>query len=202
MQRNHAVVGVKKGFKGDLPLAWMLYIPFGMGRPARVLQDEFPYHITTRTAGRLLLFKIWTYVIIIQVLIEAQKRYNVLIHHFKMMHTHYHMLVTTQDKNISAFQWYVNNQIAKRINKKMNRKGHLWGERFFSTIISDEGYLAKCIRYIYMNGVRAGLCRRASEDAQFSTFDFYAGGKKVEFDVKEDEVYIASGHTSEERQIS
>jgi len=171
-----------------------------MPRHPRILQDEYPYHVSTKTAGKIFVFKKWTYQIIIEVLVEAQKRYGVCIHHFKMMHTHYHALLSTTSSNLSEFQWYVNSQIARRLNKRMDRKGHLWGKRFDATIVENEKYLGNCTKYIYINGVKVGICKRASEDDQFSTFDFYARGKKMKFTVTEDCVYLLAGNTNTERQ--
>lgn len=171
-----------------------------MPRLPRILQDEYPYHVTTQTAGKIFVFRDWTYKIIIEVLVEAQKRYNVHIHHFKMMHTHYHMLVSTTLSNISGFQWYVNQRISSRLNRRMDRTGHLWGKRYEATIVENEKHLGNCVRYIYINGVKAGICNKASEDEQFSTFEFYARGKKVEFSVTEDAIYLLSGNTRAERQ--
>lgn len=53
---------------------------------------------------------------------------------------------------------------------------------------------------MYNNGVRAGLCQSASQDDRLSTFDFYAKGKKVEFGVTEDSVYLMLGNSPAERQ--
>ena len=82
----------------------------------------------------------------------------------------------------------------------MDRKGHLWGKRFDASIVENEKYLANCVKYIYVNGVKVGICNRASTDKQFSTFDFYARGKKMEFTVTEDCVYLLMGNTRAERQ--
>lgn len=164
-----------------------------MPRPPRIEQDEFSYHITTRTNNRRLLFKKWTYKIIISVLSEATKKYSAQIEHFKMMDNHYHMKLFTPAANVSKIMWYINNQIAKRINKRMGSTGHLWGSRFHSPIVDNDEYAVRCVRYIYTNGVRAGLCDKASEDERFSTFEFYARGEKVGFVVTEDTVYLMLG---------
>ncbi len=173
---------------------------FGMGRPLRILQAEYPYHVTTRTNGRVFVFKKWTYKIIINVLVEAAKRFDVHIHHFKMMTNHYHLTLTTPIANISDILWFINNQIAKKYNRRMGITGHLWGERFHSTIIETDKHAVRCVIYLYTNGVRAGMCNRASEDEQLSTFEFYARGKKVEFIVTEDDVYLMLGKNRRERQ--
>lgn len=172
----------------------------GMPRHARILQDEYPYHVSTRTNGKVFVFKKWTYKIIIGVLVDATKRFDVQIQHFKMMDNHYHMKLQTPSANISEIMWFINNQIAKRYNRRRDVTGHLWGERFHATIIDNDAYADRCVFYIYNNGVRAGLCKRASEDDRFSTFEFYVRGRKVEFVVSEDSVYLLLGKNRKERE--
>lgn len=146
------------------------------------------------------MFKNWTYKIIIAVLAEATKRYEVKIEHFKMMDNHYHMKLMTPSSNIDIIMWFINNQIAKRINKRNGVTGHLWGNRYHATIVQTDEHAERCVWYIYNNGVKAGLCNKASEDERFSTFDFYARGKKIDFSVNEDSVYLMLGSSSIERQ--
>ncbi len=171
-----------------------------MGRPNRIRQNEYPYHVCTRTVGRALILKKWAYKIIIAVLVEVTKRYDVQIEHFKMMDNHYHLKLTTPSSNIDKIMWFINNQIAKRINRRNGTSGHIWGARNHSTIIENDEYANKCVYYMYNNGVKAGLCKRASEDERLSTFDFYAKGKKIEFVVTEDSVYLMLGRDRNERQ--
>ncbi len=173
-----------------------------MGRINRILQDEYPYHVSTRSNGRKLVFKRWTYKLIIEVLKRAATKYNVRIHHFKMMSNHYHMKISTPDANISEVMWYINNQISKRYNRRTGETGHLWGNRFSSPIVDSDKYDLRCVRYIYNNGVRAGMCSSASKDDQLSTFEFYARGKRVGFEVTEDEVFLLLGESREERAES
>lgn len=173
-----------------------------MPRNPRVQQSVFPYHITTKTAGQFFAFNKETYKIIIGVLVAALKLYPFQLHHFKMMHTHYHMIISTPHSNISKIMWFINNMIAKKINELMDRKGHLWASRFRSSIIDTNEYLGNAIGYIYLNGVRAKICMTAAEDKQLSTFEFYANGKKIDFDVVEDCVYLMWGSTPEIRQAT
>ncbi|MFA4873870.1 MAG: transposase [bacterium] len=171
-----------------------------MPRPHRIRQDEYPYHITTRTNGRAFIFKKWTYKIIIGVLTDATKRYDVKIEHFKMMDNHYHLKLMTPSSNVDRIMWFINNQIAKRINRRNAVTGHLWGERYHATIVQSDEHAERCVWYIYNNGVKAGLCKRASEDERFSTFEFYAKGKKLDFCVTEDTVYLMLGDDRAERE--
>jgi len=42
-------------------------------------------------------------------------------------------------------------------NSKNGWRGHLWQERFYSSVM-DEAHLVAAVRYIELNPVRAGLC--------------------------------------------
>ncbi len=169
-------------------------------RSWRIQQDEFPYHITTRTNGRKFRLTPATYEIFIAVLLEAIRRFAVQIHHFKLMDNHYHLIMQTTDANLSRAMQFINFQLARRINRLQHTTGHLWEQRFHATIIEDDTYAFACVRYLYQNGVRAGLCRRASADPRLSTFAFYARGVHIPFTVVADQFYLMLGVTPQERQ--
>lgn len=169
-------------------------------RPMRILQNEYPYHVTTRTNGRKFRLKKSTYKIFISVLLEVTKRFNAKIQHCKLMDNHYHLKLATPGANLSAIMQYINNQTAKRINKKQRTSGHLWGQRFHASIVESDKYEAGCVVYMYQNGPRAGLCSKASEDPRLSSFDLYAKGKKIPFTVVADDFYLSLGSTAAERQ--
>ncbi len=169
-------------------------------RPWRIQQDEHPYHITTRTNGRKFRLNPATYHIFIEVLREAVRRFAVHIHHCKLMDNHYHLIMQTTKENLSIAMQYINFQLALRINQLQNTSGHLWGQRFHATIIDSDAYQHMCVPYIYQNGVRAGLCKRASDDPRFSTFHFYANGTLIPFEVVADDFYLSLGDTPAARQ--
>jgi putative transposase len=56
---------------------------------------------------------------------------------------------------------------ADYFNTKYGHVGHLWGERFHSSVL-DEAYLWNAIRYVERNPVRAGIVNRA-EDYRWSS---------------------------------
>ncbi len=63
------------------------------------------------------------------------------------------------------------------INRKYNRCGRLWQNRFFSSVVEKEPYLWAVIRYIEQNPVRAKLVKRA-EDYQWSSARVHVSGIK------------------------
>ena len=46
---------------------------------------------------------------------------------------------------------------AQAYNKRKNRKGAFWEDRYHATAIDSEQYLIQCLVYIDMNMVRAGI---------------------------------------------
>ncbi len=48
-------------------------------------------------------------------------------------------------------------------NKRHNRKGYLWGERFKSVIVQNGHTLVHCLAYIDLNPLRAGIVKRPEE---------------------------------------
>lgn len=171
-----------------------------MPRPYRILQNDYPYHITTRTNGRLFRFKPSTFKLFISVLNEVSKKYEAKIQHFQLMSNHYHLKIHTPKENLSQIMHFINGQIAKKINRQLGAKGHLWEERYRLSIISTDEYSQTCVAYIYNNPVRARLCDKAGESEMLSSYDFYAKGKKIEFNVVEDEVYLMLGSDDKERR--
>lgn len=170
-----------------------------MPRPLRILQNEFPYHVCTRTNGRTFKLGKSSIKIIIKILNDVTKKYEAKIQHFQLMSNHYHLKLITPNENLDKIMHYINGQIAKKLNYKLGVKGHLWEERYKSTIISTDNYEQICVAYIYNNPVRAKLCKKASESDMLSSFEFYAKGKKIAFHVEEDSVYLMMGKTHRER---
>jgi putative transposase len=75
-----------------------------------------------------------------------------------LMTTHYHVVVATPEADLSRGMQYVNGVYALRFNRRWDRFGHLFAERFASRLIESEEYLYEACRYVFDNPVRAGLC--------------------------------------------
>lgn len=166
-----------------------------MGRPLRVIQNVYPYHLVCRTNNRSFRFNQRQIIrIVFRALNETQKKYNLLFHHVVIMSNHYHIVATATEENLHRAMQYLNSRIAVRYNKHVGRTGHLWGDRYGSCIIdTDEHYLA-CVRYIYRNPIRAGLVKNIDEFNE-SSFQFWAFGKKIEVLLTEDHLVLRWGKT-------
>jgi putative transposase len=95
---------------------------------------------------------------------RVKKKYPMAIYNFCIMGNHIHFAIRP-DKGASLskiMQWLLGNY-AKAWNKVHGVTGHLWGDRFFSKIISTGRDFARVFEYISRNPVKAGLAGSAEE---------------------------------------
>ncbi|MDY7035388.1 MAG: transposase [Thermodesulfobacteriota bacterium] len=83
--------------------------------------------------------------------------------------------------SLSKFMQEVKQTFSRYFNKKYNRRGTLWGERFKSVIVEKGETLVNCLAYIDLNPLRAGLVERP-EDYRWSTLGYHMQtGNKDDF---------------------
>ena len=100
------------------------------------------------------------------------------------MNNHAHMLIETEKiKELSKYMQRLNGIYGKYYNKKYNRVGYVFRDRYKSEGIYSEEYLYNCIRYIYDNPVKAGICSKPEEYP-------YSNYKKTNEKAKENYVFI------------
>jgi putative transposase len=164
-----------------------------MGRPLRVIQNIYPYHLVCRTNNRTFRFnKRETTRIFFRALTQGAEKYKVLVHHVILLNNHYHVIATATEKNIHRFMQYLNSRVAYRYNRTVGRTGHLWGGRYGSCIIDTDEYYLACVRYIYRNPIRAGMVEDLEEFSD-SSFQFWAFGKKMDVFLADDHLIMRWG---------
>ena len=62
--------------------------------------------------------------------------------------------------NISTYMQEIKQTFSRYFNKRHNRRGTLWGERFKSVIVEKGETLVNCLSYVDLNPVRAGIVDR------------------------------------------
>ncbi len=164
-----------------------------MGRPLRVIQNIYPYHLLCRTNNRTFRFNQRQVTrIFFQALKETIVKYDLLVHHVVLMSNHYHIIATATEENLHRAMQYLNSRVAIRYNKLVRRSGHLWGGRYGSCIIDTDEYYVACVRYIYRNPIRAGIVTDLEEYTD-SSFQFYAFGKKIDVFLADDHLVMRYG---------
>jgi len=82
--------------------------------------------------------------------------------------------------DISHFMKCLQQTYSIYYNKKYNRQGPLWKERFWSTLLEGATTLWDCVKYIELNSVRAGI-ERSPENYPYSTWGIYSKTGKHPF---------------------
>lgn len=131
-----------------------------MARAKRHYIPGHVWHITHRCHKREFLFKFekdrhcW-----LQWLYKAKKRYGLVILNYVVTSNHIHLLV--QDPKgmniIPRSIQLVAGRTGQAYNNRKKRKGAFWEDRYHATAIETGDYLLRCIVYMDLNMVRAGV---------------------------------------------
>ncbi|MCQ2211389.1 MAG: transposase [Paludibacteraceae bacterium] len=78
-----------------------------------------------------------------------------------LMSNHVHFLLHVPDGIFAPFMKKITVSYAFYYNKKYERVGHVFQDRFRSEPVNDERYLLTVARYIYQNPQKAGVCNAA-----------------------------------------
>lgn len=151
-----------------------------MPRPIRFSSPYTTYHvILTFNNSDFMFNKPSHFSLFLAVISLYKQKFNFKIFGYCVMNSHIHLIIQTPlnpkftiSKIIHAITW----RIAFTYNRRHNRKGHLFNNRFKSTIIQDDIYSMQVLKYISQNPVRAGIVKRPSE-WKWSSYNFYAYGK-------------------------
>lgn len=82
---------------------------------------------------------------------------------FGVMPNHYHLLLETTSPNLGDGMRRLNGDYARWFNRRYGFGGHLFQDRYHSAAVESERHLLELSRYIVLNPVRAGLCRRVED---------------------------------------
>lgn len=76
-----------------------------------------------------------------------------------LMDNHYHLLIRVNEKPLSKLMRGLNGGYAQYYNKRHNKNGYLFQNRFKSVLCQDQKYAIELIRYINLNPLRAGTVK-------------------------------------------
>lgn len=128
-------------------------------RKRRILNKGARYHVSVRVNNKeMLLNNIAAKSLFVALLRKAKRRYRFTIENYVIMGNHVHLLIVPGiEENLSRIMQWVLSGFAMAYNKRFNRSGHFWGERFFSRIIETFYDYVHTFDYIDKNPVVAGL---------------------------------------------
>jgi REP element-mobilizing transposase RayT len=80
-----------------------------------------------------------------------------------LLSNHAHLLLSPKEKTLSALLRCVLTGYAVYFNRRYNRAGHLFQNRFKSILCQEDNYFLELIRYIHLNPLRAGVVANSEE---------------------------------------
>lgn len=152
-----------------------------MARPARrdILGDgPAVVHLTTRCHnGDFLLQEEIVKAFLYFLLFTYKLAFGILVYHYVIMDNHIHLILWVPSRDaLAGFTHQVLSQLARFINKRMDRKGQVFMDRCRTPVIQNGRRFLLTMRYIDKNPVRAGICRKAS-GYEWSSYGVYAWGR-------------------------
>ena len=130
-----------------------------MPRANRYFLPGHVWHITHRCHQKSFLLKFskdrkrW-----VHWLFESRKRYGLSVLNYMITANHIHLLVVDQgNSEIPPSMQLIAGRVAQEYNKRKNRKGAFWEDRYHATAVGSKEHLVRCMLYIDFNMVRAGV---------------------------------------------
>lgn len=152
-----------------------------MPRKARVTSATGVYHVMLRGINRNVIFHDeQDFRKFIKVLenqahpvidgIEGEPSCN--IYAYCLMSNHVHLLIQELGKPLSELMKSIGISYVSYVNKRYDRCGPLFQDRFLSEPVGDVGYFIKLLRYIHQNPVKAGMVNALDAYPWSSWFEY------------------------------
>ena len=104
-----------------------------------------------------------------------KERYDFKLYAYCIMDNHVHLLIETGETPLSRIMQGIQQSFTQQYNKKYNRTGHVFQQRYKAQHCDKERYLLQVIKYIHYNPVEAGI--ETGLDYQWSSHGSYLYGK-------------------------
>ncbi len=138
-----------------------------MPRANRYIVSGQIYHVTHRCHNRSYLFKFAkdrdAYRLLLR---DRLQDYPVTCLGYCITSNHTHLLLKVEgvaEKVLGRFMQTLEGDFAQWYNIRKKRKGAFWSDRYHAVMIDSGEYLWRCLRYIDLNMVRAGVVSSPSE---------------------------------------
>lgn len=114
----------------------------------------------------------------LDILVAKKQMREYALHAYCIMDNHVHLVIEEGTENIGIIMKRINVTYAMYLNRKYERIGPVFQDRFKSEEIEDEEYLLSVIRYIHQNPIKAGMAGRLQEYKWSSYLEYVGKDKK------------------------
>lgn len=121
-------------------------------------------HVICRGIGKQVLFEEeMDYKYFLKLLKRFSQECSVTLIAYCLMENHVHLLINDlYSSSLSTFMQKIGVTYSGYYNRKYERSGHLFQDRYMSEAVEDEQYLLTVFRYILNNPQKAGICPASS----------------------------------------
>jgi len=130
-----------------------------MRRANRHYHSGYVWHLTHRCHRRQFLLKFvrdrlaWE-----ERLFVARRRFGLCVLNYTVTCNHIHLLVRDRGGGeIAASMQLIAGCTAHECNRRKRRGGAFWEDRYHATAVETDAHLVRCLTYIDLNMVRAGV---------------------------------------------
>lgn len=144
-----------------------------MPREKRLKSKSGIYHVMCRALNKQMLFDEENdFVEYLNLLSKSKIKFNIKIFAYCLMTNHVHILLKDHNDALKDFMKSINTSYAKYYNKKYERVGYVFNDRFHSEPVENVKYFLTCLRYIHQNPVKALICKM-TYDYKFTSIHAY-----------------------------
>lgn len=148
-----------------------------MPRTARKISGSNIYHVMLRGINRQDIFEDDEDRLYFMRLLRKYKDISGFkLYAFVLMPNHIHLLIEPVDESLETVFKRIGTTYAGWYNKKYERIGHLFQDRFRSENVEDERYFITVLRYIIQNPMKAGL-ESHPDNYRWSSYRAYVKGE-------------------------
>lgn len=144
-----------------------------MARQARQKSATGIYHIILRGINRQVIFEDDEDR---QQFIDCLQRYKgscqYSVYGFCLMDNHIHLIIKENQEDIASIMKKIGIRFVAWYNRKYNRCGHLFQDRFKSEVVESDEYLLAVLRYIHQSPIKSGQVSHIN-DFKWSSYSEY-----------------------------
>jgi putative transposase len=135
-----------------------------MPRLARSTLPDGIFHVTGRGVAREAIFLDGIdYADFERQLFRVRDEYAWTLHAYCLLPNHYHFIVETSRRDLSTGMHRLTGRYAQKFNRRYDRVGHVFQNRFSSYVIESEEHFERAVAYVGANPVEAGLCEQPED---------------------------------------
>jgi len=135
-----------------------------VARQARQQSKSGEYHVMLRGINRQDIFhEEEDYQLLLEAIGKVKASGDFYLYGYCLMGNHFHLLLQEKENNLAEIMKRIGVRYAWRYNRKYERIGPLFQDRYRSEPVEDDSYLLTVIRYIHCNPVKAQIVKMPEE---------------------------------------